>query len=134
MYSTSPSFFVDVPLRLLDSALTSLEGLAELDVFDMARADDSRRTPSRDPRSHTPHSPYAGARRRLCDGHPPLCPLGRSRGAPPHGVAAHALTASLVPLEAYIDGLRPHEELLRREEVAWCKEFAARPEESPRSR
>jgi len=42
-----------------------------------------------------------------------------------------ALTASLVPLEAYIDGLRPHEELLRREEVAWCKEFAARPEESP---
>ena len=41
-----------------------------------------------------------------------------------------ALTASLVPLEAYIDGLRPHEELLRREEVA-CKEFAARPEESP---
>ena len=42
-----------------------------------------------------------------------------------------ALTASLVPLEAYIDGLRPHEELLRREEVAWCKEFAARPEDSP---
>ena len=36
-----------------------------------------------------------------------------------------------MPLEAYIDGLRPHEELLRREEVAWCKEFAARPEESP---
>ena len=35
-----------------------------------------------------------------------------------------ALTASLVPLEAYIDGLRPHEELLRREEVAWCKERA----------
>ena len=58
MYSTSPSFFVDVPLRLLDSALTSLEGLAELDVFDMARADDSMRTPSRDPRSHTPHPPH----------------------------------------------------------------------------
>ena len=38
MYSTSPSFFVDVPLRLLESALTSLEGLAELDVFDMVRA------------------------------------------------------------------------------------------------
>ena len=45
MYSTSPSFFVDVPLRLLDSALTSLEGLAELDVFDMARVDDSMITP-----------------------------------------------------------------------------------------
>ena len=57
MYSTSPSFFVDVPLRLLDSALTSLEGLAELDVFDMARVDDSMITPSRDPRSHTPHPP-----------------------------------------------------------------------------
>ena len=48
-----------------------------------------------------------------------------------NGKAEHAYAKSDHDASGTTVFLRPHEELLRREEVAWCKEFAARPEESP---
>ncbi|KAL1510265.1 hypothetical protein AB1Y20_006588 [Prymnesium parvum] len=99
-YSTRPESFVDVTVRLLDDALTAVDELLELDVFDLAIT----------------MNLYLHPLRAISASEPEIVEQREE--------LKKAVAQSIGPLYDYVGSLTKHEELLSRDEAEYVKEFS----------